>query len=144
MPVSMRVAEENVGIRPSTSQLVIPMGATVNMGGTACFHGVATLFMAQLFGIDLAGSALLALITTSLGSSIGAPATPGVGIPLAGVALIMGIDQILERFRCVLNITGDLVACTVMDRFVEAPRTIEQEHRDQAELAAADVDVATT
>lgn len=155
MPVSMRVAEEEVGIRPSTSQLVIPMGATVNMGGTACFHGIATLFMAQLFGIDLSTSALLALVTTSLGSSIGAPATPGVGImilatvlsgvgiPLAGIALIMGIDQILERFRCVLNVTGDLVACTVMDRYVKAPRTLEEEHAQERELEARDLDVAS-
>jgi len=153
MPVSLRVAEEKVGIRPSTSQLVIPMGATVNMGGTACFHGVATLFMAQLFGIDLATGALLALVATSLGSSIGAPASPGVGIailatvltgvgiPLAGIALIMGIDQILERFRCVLNVTGDLVACTVMDRYVKAPRTLEEERARQEQLEDADADV---
>ncbi len=153
MPVSMRVAEGEVGIRPSTSQLVIPMGATLNMGATACLHGIAALFMAQLFGIELSTGALLALVTSSVGSSIGAPATSGVGImilatvlvgvgiPLAGVALIMGIDQILERFRCVLNVTGDLVACTVMDRYVKSPRTIEEEHAQQRQIEATDHDV---
>ncbi len=142
MPVSIRTAEETLRVRPSTSQLVIPIGATMNMGGTACYHGLATVFMAQLFGMDLPTTALLALLLTSLGSSIGAPATPGVGImilatvltaagvPLAGLALIIGLDPILERVRCVMNVAGDLVACVVLDRTVPAPRTRE------AELAA--------
>lgn len=139
MPVSIRAAEEELGVRPSTAQLVIPIGATMNMGGTACYHGLATVFMAQMFGMDLHVTALLALIVTSLGSSVGAPATPGVGImilatvltaagvPLAGLALIIGLDQILERVRCVMNVSGDLVACVVLDRLVPAPRSLEDE-----------------
>ncbi len=146
MPVSIQVAEEKLGVRPSTAQLVVPMGATVNMGGTACYHGVATLFMAQLFGMDLPLGALLALMVTSLGSSIGAPATPGVGImilatvltaadvPLAGITLVIGLDQILERMRCVMNVSGDLVACVVMDRFGGAPRSREEELAQEAEI----------
>lgn len=128
MPVSIRAAEDNLGVRPSTAQFVIPMGATANMGGTALYHGLATVFMAQMFDIDLPLSALLALVVTSLGASIGAPATPGVGImilatvltsagvPLSGLAMIIGLDHILERFRCVMNVTGDLVGCVLMDR----------------------------
>jgi Na+/H+-dicarboxylate symporter len=146
MPVSIRTAQEDLAVRPSTAQLVIPMGATMNMGGTACYHGIATLFMAQLFGMDLGPSALLALLVTSLGSSLGAPATPGVGImilatvltsagvPLGGLALIIGLDQILERVRCVMNVSGDLVACVVVDRYVEGKHTREEELADEARL----------
>lgn len=159
MPVSIRTAEETLSVRPSTAQLVIPIGATMNMGGTACYHGLATVFMAQLFGMDLQTTALLALITTSLGSSIGAPATPGVGImilatvltaagvPLAGLALIIGLDPILERVRCVMNVCGDLVACVVLDRRVPAPHSREaevvaEEHRE-AVRARSGADVLT-
>jgi Na+/H+-dicarboxylate symporter len=128
LPVSIRTAEDELGVRSSISQLVMPLGASVNMGGTALYQGLATMFMAQLFGMSLPMSSLLALVVTALGASIGAPATPGVGIvvlatvlqssgvPLAGLTLILGVDQILERARCVLNVTGDLVAATVMER----------------------------
>jgi len=117
------------------------------MGGTALYQGLATLFMAQLFSIDLSMASLVALVVTALGASIGAPATPGVGIvvlatvlqasgiPLAGLALILGVDQVLERVRCVLNVTGDLVAATVMDRFLpsETSRMEEQQVEDRLE-----------
>lgn len=138
MPVTIRAAEENLQVRPSTSQLVVPIGATMNMSGTACYHGLATIFMAQLFGMDLHWTALLALIATSLGSSVGAPATPGVGImilatvlnaagvPAAGLVLIIGLDQILERVRCVMNVSGDLVACVVLDRIVAGPSPVDE------------------
>ncbi len=145
MPITTKTAEETLHVRPSTAQLVVPIGATMNMGGTACYHGIATVFMAQLFGMDLSVTALLALIATSLGSSIGAPATPGVGImilatvltaagvPLSGLALIIGLDQVLERVRCVMNVSGDLVACVVLDRMIEAPHSREAELRHEAE-----------
>jgi Na+/H+-dicarboxylate symporter len=159
MPVSIRTAEDLLAVRPSTAQLIIPIGATMNMGGTACYHGLATVFMAQLFGVDLPLTALLALITTSLGSSIGAPATPGVGImilatvltaagiPLAGLALIIGLDPILERVRCVMNVCGDLVACVVLDRKISAPQSREAElsaeRRREVARARSGADVLT-
>lgn len=130
MPISLRVAEQNVGIRPSTARFIIPIGATVNMDASALYQGLATLFVAQLYGIDLPLSALLVLLVTVVGASIGTPATPGVGIiilssvlrsagiPLEGLTLIIGIDRILELFRASLNVTGDLVCCAVMDRWV--------------------------
>jgi Na+/H+-dicarboxylate symporter len=148
LPVSIETAEHKLRVRPSVAQLVLPIGASVNMGGTALYQGLATMFMAQLFGIDLPTSSLVALVVTALGASIGAPATPGVGIvvlatvlesagiPLAGLALILGVDQILERFRCVLNVTGDLVAATVMDRFLPSEQTREQELRLEERLEA--------
>jgi Na+/H+-dicarboxylate symporter len=124
----------------------MPLGASVNMGGTALYQGLATMFMAQLFGISLPLSSLLALVVTALGASIGAPATPGVGIvvlatvlqasgiPLAGLTLILGVDQILERARCVLNVTGDLVAATVMDHAVPSARSKGEERELEARL----------
>lgn len=139
LPVSIQTAEEKLGVRPSVAQLVMPLGASVNMGGTALYQGLATMFMAQLFGLDLPLSSLVALVVTALGASIGAPATPGVGIvvlatvlqssgiPLAGLTLILGVDQILERVRCVLNVTGDLVAATVMDRALPSDRSKSEE-----------------
>lgn len=146
LPVSIQTAEERLGVRPSVSQLVMPLGASVNMGGTALYQGLATMFMAQLFGLGLPLSSLVALVVTALGASIGAPAAPGVGIvvlatvlqssgiPLAGLTLILGVDQILERVRCVLNVTGDLVAATVMDRALHSEKTKTEEQRMEDRL----------
>jgi Na+/H+-dicarboxylate symporter len=146
MPLSIQTAEEKLGVRPSIAQLVMPIGASVNMGGTALYQGLATMFMAQLFGVDLPLSSLVALVVTALGASIGAPATPGVGIvvlatvlqasgiPLAGLALILGVDQVLERVRCVLNVTGDLVAAVVMDRMLPSAMSKAEEVREEARL----------
>jgi Na+/H+-dicarboxylate symporter len=140
MPVTVKAAEERLSIRPSLSQFIVPLGATINMGGTALYQGLATIFMAQLFQMDLAISVLIALVVTAVGASIGTPAVPGVGIvvlatvlssagiPLTGLSLIIGLDQLLERFRTSLNVTGDLVACVVMDRFTSSkiPRRAEE------------------
>lgn len=157
LPVSIQTAEDKLGVRTSVAQLVMPLGASVNMGGTALYQGLATMFMAQLFGLSLPLSSLVALVVTALGASIGAPATPGVGIvvlatvlqssgiPLAGLTLILGVDQILERVRCVLNVTGDLVAATVMDRALPSDRTkVEEtrlEHRLEQERQRTGADV---
>lgn len=142
MPVTIRVAEEELKVRPSVSQFVVPIGASINMGGSALYQGLATVFMAQIYGIDLPLAALVALVMTSLGASIGTPATPGVGIvvlstvltsagvPVGDLGLILGVDQILERFRTVLNVTGDLAACTVMDERVQTHKALDEELRD--------------
>jgi Na+/H+-dicarboxylate symporter len=159
LPVSIQTAEEQLQVRPSIAQLVMPLGASVNMGGTALYQGLATMFMAQLFGLSLPLSSLVALVVTALGASIGAPATPGVGIvvlatvlqstgiPLAGLTLILGVDQILERVRCVLNVTGDLVAATVMDRALPSDQSraeeTELEHRLERERERTGADVIT-
>ncbi|HKJ70425.1 MAG TPA: dicarboxylate/amino acid:cation symporter [Gammaproteobacteria bacterium] len=157
MPVTVRSAEEQLRIRPSLAQLVVPLGATVNMGGTALYQGLATIFMAQMFQMDLPVSALVALVITALGASIGTPAVPGVGIvvlatvlnsagvPLTGLALIIGLDQVLERFRTSLNVTGDLVACVIMDRFLPAKPSREEEvSRAEALEEARRTEVADT
>ena len=139
MPVTVKVAEENLKVRPSLAQLIVPLGATMNMGGTALYQCLATMFMAQLFQLDLPLGVIVALVFTAVGASIGTPAVPGVGIvvlatvlssagiPLAGLTLIIGLDRILERFRTSLNVSGDLVACVVMDRFTSSTTSRQME-----------------
>lgn len=130
MPLSIKTAEEKLGVKSSISQFLVPLGATVNMDGTALYQGVATVFLAQVFGVELGIDKLLLVILTTVGASIGSPATPGVGIvilatvlsgvgiPPSGIALIIGVDRILDMSRTAINVTGDLTACTVMNRWV--------------------------
>ena len=137
MPISIKVAEERLGVRPSVSQFVVPLGATINMNGTALYQGVAAIFLAQVFGIDISVGGLVLLVITAVGASIGSPATPGVGIvilsmvlssvgvPVSGIALIMGVDRILDMSRTAINVTGDLVACAVMDEGVGGKKSAE-------------------
>jgi Na+/H+-dicarboxylate symporter len=141
MPLSIRTAEEKLGVRPSISQFVIPIGATINMAGTALYQGVAAVFLAQVFGVDLTPGGIVLLVLVAVGASIGSPATPGVGIvilamvlgtigvPASGVALILGVDRILDMSRTALNVSGDLVAATLMERWVGGR---EAHHVEQA------------
>ena len=130
MPLSIKTAEENLKAHSSVSQFVIPLGATINMNGTALYQGVATVFLAQVFGVDLSMSALLLVVVTAVGASIGSPGTPGVGIvilaivldtagiPTAGIALILGVDRILDMSRTAVNVCGDLVAAKLMNQWM--------------------------
>ncbi len=130
MPLSIKTAEEKLHTRPSVSQFVIPLGATINMNGTALYQGVAAIFLAQVFGVEIGLGGMMLIILTAVGASIGAPATPGVGIvilsmvlstvgiPAAGIALIMGVDRILDMSRTAINVSGDLVAAKLMDIWV--------------------------
>lgn len=129
MPVSMKTAEENLKIPSNISDFVIPIGATINMDGTALFQCVTTLFMAQAYGIELSLINLILITATVIAASIGTPAIPGggviilatvlqsAGIPADGLIVIIGIDRILGMFRTVVNVTGDLTACLVFNRF---------------------------
>lgn len=145
MPVSLKTVQEKLKVRPSVAQFVIPIGATVNMDATALFQGLATIFFIQMYGLDISVAVIAVLIVTVIGSSIGASATPGVGIvvlsvvlgsvgiPLEGLALIIGVDQILERFRAMLNVTGDLTASVVMERLSPDRHAYREEmQEDQA------------
>jgi proton glutamate symport protein len=126
LPVSMECVEKNLGVSRSVSSFVLPLGATVNMDGTALYQGVAAVFIAQVFGIDLSLGAQLGIVLTATAASIGAAGVPGAGmitlalvlttagIPTVGVALILGVDRILDMFRTTLNVTGDLVVSAVM------------------------------
>jgi Na+/H+-dicarboxylate symporter len=125
LPVSMEVAEENLGISKDVASFTLPLGATINMDGTAIMQGVATVFIAQVYGIDLNFSAFLTVILTATLASVGTAGVPGVGmimlsmvlqsvgLPVEGIALIMGIDRILDMSRTAVNITGDAV-CTLI------------------------------
>ena len=154
MPLSMRTAEERLGVSKPVARFVLPLGATVNMDGTALYQVVATLFLTQAFGIDVEPWELLLLTVTIVGASIGSPGTPGVGIvilatilqnvgvPAAGVALIIGVDRILDMSRTAVNVTGDLTACAVMDRWIggtaalAAPNEVDLAH-DRPRQASA-------
>lgn len=137
MPLSIKTAEEKLHIHASISQFVIPLGATINMNGTALYQGVATIFLAQIFGVDLSMSVLLLVIVTAVGASIGSPGTPGVGIvilamvletagiPSAGVVLIMGVDRILDMSRTAVNVCGDLVAAKLMSVWLQPQQSAE-------------------
>ncbi len=142
MPLSTKIAEEKLKVKTSVSNFVIPIGATINMDGTALYQGVATIFLAQIFGIELGLGAILVLIMTAVGASIGTPATPGVGIvilstalvsigiPTAGIVLIVGVDRILEMMRMATNVTGDLTAAVVMDRMVKEEAPVKAQIRE--------------
>lgn len=139
MPLSIKTAEEKLKVRPSVAQFIIPFGATINMDGTALYQGVAAIFLAQVFGIDIGIGGMALIVLTSVGASIGAPATPGVGIvilsmvltsvgiPASGIALIMGVDRILDMCRTAINVSGDLVTSKVMDKWVGAKASLKDE-----------------
>jgi len=128
IPVSIRTAEEDLEVKPETAEVIVPLGATMNMDGTALYQSVALLFLAQISGIDLSIMQMVLVVLTLVLSSIGAPATPGVGmvilgsvaanlgIPTAGLALIFGVDRIIDMCRTAVNVTGDLTACVVLGR----------------------------
>lgn len=129
MPVSMKTADEQLGVSSHVSDFVIPVGATINMDGTALFQCVTTLFMAQAYGIELTYVNLILITVTVVAASIGTPAIPGggviilasvlesAGIPVEGLIVIIGIDRILGMLRTVVNVTGDLTACLIFNRF---------------------------
>ena len=138
MPLSIKTSEEKLNVHPSVSQFVIPLGATINMNGTALYQGVATMFLAQVFGVDLSTGALVLVIVTAVGASIGSPGTPGVGIiilaivletagiPTAGIVLIMGVDRILDMSRTAVNVCGDLVAAKLMNHWMIKTEILEE------------------
>ncbi|MBD8067474.1 dicarboxylate/amino acid:cation symporter [Bacillus sp. PS06] len=125
LPVSMTTAQKNLGVPKSISSFVQPLGATINMDGTAIMQGVATLFIAQAFGADLTAAQILTVVLTAVLASIGTAGVPGVGLimlamvlqsvnlPVEGIALIIGIDRLLDMTRTAVNITGD-AACAVV------------------------------
>jgi len=130
MPLSLQTAEHELKVDESTARFVIPLGATVNMDGTALYQVIAAVFLAQVFHIDVSVGGIILLAITTVGASIGSPSTPGVGIvilatvlasvgiPAEGIALILGVDRILDMCRTAVNVTGDLVATTVMQKWL--------------------------
>ncbi len=126
LPVSIECARKNLGVSEGVAGFVLPVGATINMDGTAIYQGVLALFIAQAFGIDLNAGQYLMIILTATLASIGTAGVPGaglimlglvltsVGLPLEGVALIAGIDRILDMARTTVNVAGDLMTTTLV------------------------------
>lgn len=126
LPVSMKCAREKLGVSKGVSSFVLPLGTTINMDGTALYQGVTTLFVAQAFGIDLGMPEYITIILTATLASIGTAGVPGaglimltlvlttVGLPVEGVALIAGIDRILDMARTTVNISGDIAASVII------------------------------
>lgn len=126
VPVSLELCEKELGVPKSIASFTIPLGATINMDGTAIMQGVATFFVAQVYGVDMTMGMLLTVILTATLASIGTAGVPGagaimlsmvlqsVGLPLEGIGLIMGIDRLVDMGRTAVNITGDAVCTTVI------------------------------
>jgi len=126
LPVTMERVEKELGVSEEVSSFVLPLGATINMDGTGLYQAVAAVFIAQTIGMDLDLSAQLTIVFTAVLASIGTAAVPGagiimlviilesVGVPSAGIALILGVDRILDMCRTVTNVTGDATVATVV------------------------------
>lgn len=131
LPVNMKCSQENLGVSKDISSFVLPLGATINMDGTALYQGVCAIFVAQIYGIDLTFSQMLTIVLTGTLASVGTAGVPGAGLimltmvlqsvnlPLEGVALIAGIDRILDMIRTTVNITGDSSCAVIMQHCEE-------------------------
>jgi len=126
MPITLNVMEKRVGVDNSIASFTVPLGATINMDGTAIMQGVATVFIAQAYGLDLGMTEYLAVIATATLASVGTAGVPGVGLimlsmvlqqvglPVEGIALIIGVDRLLDMMRTVVNVTGDGMVTSVV------------------------------
>ena len=127
LPVTMDVSQRNLGVSKEVSSFVLPLGATINMDGTALYQAVAAVFIAQALGLGLDTTAQLQIVLTAVLASIGTAAVPGagiimliiiletIGVPAAGIALILGVDRILDMCRTAVNVTGDAAVATSVD-----------------------------
>jgi len=128
IPVTLRVAEKRLGVKDSIAAFTVPLGATINMDGTAIMQGVATAFIAQAYGVDIGFSGYLTVIVTATLASIGTAGVPGVGLimlsmvlqqvglPVEGIAIILGVDRLLDMMRTAVNVTGDSMVAVLVSR----------------------------
>lgn len=126
LPVTLRTVERRLGVHNTVAGFTVPLGATINMDGTAIMQGVATVFIAQVYGIDLTLSAYVTVILTATLASVGTAAVPGVGLitlamvleqaglPVEGIALIIGVDRLLDMVRTAVNVTGDATVSLIV------------------------------
>ena len=127
LPLTMERTQKHLGVSEEVSSFVLPVGVTINMDGTSCYQAVAAVFLAQVLGLDLTFGQMLLILATATISSIGTPGIPGgsivmlmivldsVGIPIEGLALILGIDRPLDMLRTMVNVTGDMTVSCVVD-----------------------------
>ena len=126
IPVTLRTTEQRLGVDNPTASFIVPFGATINMDGTAIMQGVATIFIANVYGIDLGLSGYLTVIGMAVLASIGTAGVPGVGLimlamvfnqvglPVEGIGLIMGVDRLLDMMRTAVNVTGDAAITSIV------------------------------
>ena len=141
LPLTMERTQKELGVSEEVSNFVLPVGVTINMDGTSCYQAVAAVFLAQVLGLDLTLGQMLLILATATISSIGTPGIPGgsivmlmivldsVGIPIEGLALILGIDRPLDMLRTVVNVTGDMTVASVVDQKKEV-RSKEKEDEE--------------
>ena len=126
IPLTLKALRENCGVDPAVSSFVVPIGATINMDGTAIMQGVATVFISNLYGIDLTIVDYSLIVITATLASIGTASVPSaglimltmvlsqVGLPVEGIALIIGIDRLLDMIRTSINVSGDgVISCII-------------------------------
>ncbi|MCJ2148533.1 MULTISPECIES: dicarboxylate/amino acid:cation symporter [Bacillus] len=142
LPVSMDVAQRKLKVPEPISSFVQPLGATINMDGTAIMQGVATVFIAQVYGYDLTFTQLLTVVLTAVLASIGTAGVPGVGLillamvlqtvglPVEGIALILGIDRLLDMIRTAVNTTGDAACAVIVTETEKKHGKIEAPHSE--------------
>lgn len=128
MPITLETSIFKFKVNKRIAEFIVPLGATINMDGTAIYQGIATIFLAQLYGIDLNFLELVSLVATVTAASIGTAGTPGVGIvilsgilssfgiPIEGIAVIFGVDRFLDMIRTAVNVSGDVTATVVTNR----------------------------
>jgi Na+/H+-dicarboxylate symporter len=126
LPVTLRAVEERLGVHPSIGSFTVPLGATINMDGTAIMQGVATVFIAQAYGVDISPAGYLTIVLTATLASIGTAGVPGVGtimlavvlrqmeLPVEGIGLILGVDRLLDMTRTAVNVTGDAAVSVIV------------------------------
>ncbi len=145
LPVTMECCEDNIGVSRQVTSFVLPLGATVNMDGTALYQGVAAIFIAQIYGMDLSIAQQATIIVSATLASVGAAGVPGagmitlamvltaIGVPTEGLALVLGVDRLLDMFRTGTNITGDSTATVLMAKLEGERLKIMTAEEDRAD-----------
>lgn len=135
MPLTLKTVEEKMGVRPEIARLVVPLGITINMDGTALYQIIVAFFLINLLGIEVTTGEQVLLAMTIIAASIATPGTPGVGlvilagilaklgVPPESIGIILSVDRLLDMCRTVINVTGDMVASVVMNRLIRPPTT---------------------
>ena len=128
LPITLEAVQHRIGVKNEVASFTVPLGATINMDGTAIMQGVATVFIAQAYNIDISLTGYLMVILTATLASIGTAGVPGVGLitlalvlqqvglPVEGIALIIGVDRLLDMIRTAINVTGDAAVSTIVGR----------------------------
>ena len=149
LPVTLRCVEQHLHVKRDIAGFVVPLGATVNMDGTALYEAAAALFIANLAGIDLNFGQQLIVFFTAMLSAIGAPGIPSagmvtmvmvlqsVGLPVEGLAILLPIDRLLDTIRTAVNVEGDMVGSLVVQRLTKERSSVADDGQERSQSSAA-------